>query len=280
MEIFQIKKTEICAGLMREYKLFQISDTHMACLDEQSSDEEREDHIRAHGWDEMKRDFAKSAGELCDERYNLEARELFEMLTQHAIDIKSDALILSGDIFDRITESNLRYLKRFIAEYPLPVIYCFGNHDSMNIKGEYVNQYDRFKGIVDNPECDSTLFSEINIVTIDNGTKKITDKQIAFLEEQLRGECKILLVLHAPLNIGEFGMSLSGKLSPYFLQGVEGDSENAFKFNEIVKNGKDKILAVLAGHIHRFCEGSINDELWQFTCSSGLIGAGREIIIK
>ena len=89
-----------------------------------------------------------------------------------------------------------------------------------------------------------------------------------------------MLVVHAPLNIGEFGEGLSKKLSPYFLQGVEGDPENAFKFNEIVKNNDDKIIAVLAGHIHCFYEGKATEKLWQMTTSSGLIGAGREIIIK
>ena len=280
MEMLQIKKTEICAGLGREYKLFQISDMHMACLDNESSELDKADRVRAGRWIEMKREFADSAGELCDERYDVEADEIFPLLTQYALDIKADALILSGDIFDRITESNLRYLKRFLAEYPLPVIYCFGNHDSMNEAGEYVNQYERFEGIVDSPECDAICLDGLKVVTIDNGTKKITDKQIAFLEEQLKGEQKFLLVLHAPLNVGEFGKGISEKLSPYFLQGVNGDSENAFKFNEIVKNNSDKIIAVLAGHIHRFYEGRIDGDLWQLTCSSGLIGAGREIIIK
>lgn len=280
MELLQIKKTVLCADIGREYKFFQISDMHMACLDELSTKEDIADNIRARRWDTMKRDFAEQAGELCDERYDIEADKLFDMLTKRAIDFGADALILSGDIFDRITESNLRYLKRFMAEYPLPVIYCFGNHDSMNINGEYVNQYERFAGIVENPECDAYYLDGLTVVTIDNGTKKITDRQIAFLEEQLRGENKILLVVHAPLNIGEFGKSLAKKLSPYFLQGVDGDPENAFKFNELVKNNDDKIVAVLAGHIHCFYEGEATEELLQMTTSSGLIGAGREIIIK
>lgn len=31
--LLQIKRTELNIGLKREYKFFQISDAHMACLD-------------------------------------------------------------------------------------------------------------------------------------------------------------------------------------------------------------------------------------------------------
>ena len=57
MEMLQIKKTEICRGLGREYKLFQISDMHMACLDNESSELDKADRVRASRWIEMKREW-------------------------------------------------------------------------------------------------------------------------------------------------------------------------------------------------------------------------------
>ena len=70
--LLQIKKTVIELGLKREYKLFQVSDMHLAFLDENSSETDINDHIRFHKqWDSLKREFARDAGEFCDERYDI-----------------------------------------------------------------------------------------------------------------------------------------------------------------------------------------------------------------
>ena len=118
MENFlQIKRTVLESGLDREYKFFQISDMHMACLNENSSELDRTDHARfLKQWNAQKRNFAKEFGEFCDERYDIEPHLIFEMLTKHAVDIKADALILSGDIIDRVTESNLSNMREFVAK--------------------------------------------------------------------------------------------------------------------------------------------------------------------
>jgi predicted MPP superfamily phosphohydrolase len=279
--LLQIKKTEINIGLDREYKLFQISDVHMACLDENSSMLDISENKRSREkWDELKVEFANESGELCDERYDMEASELFELLTRHALDIGADALILSGDMFDRVSDSNVRYMERFLANYPIPVIYCPGNHDWMNEKGEHLNQYDRLTGISTSLAADSWDFGEFEIVAIDNGEKKITDYQISYIKNKLEGNKKIILVVHAPLNIGKFGSRMEKEKSPYFLMGVEGDCENCFKFNKLISENSNKLIAVLAGHVHCFYEDSICEDLNQYTTSSALIGAGREIIIK
>ena len=279
--LLQLKRTEINIGLKREYKLFQISDAHMACLDDESSITDINDNKRFHAqWDTLKADFAKDANEFCDKRYDVEPNMLFELLTKHALDFGADALILSGDMFDRVSESNIRYMKRFLKSYPIPVIYCPGNHESISENGEHINQYERLVDVINEPSANSVDFGEFEIVTIDNGTKKITDSQISYLENKFETNKKILLVVHAPLNLGEFGSRMIKEKSPYFLLGVKGDSENCFRLNRLVMENSRKIIAVLTGHVHCFYEGAIDECLNQYTTSSALIGAGREIIIK
>lgn len=279
--LLQIKRTELNIGLKREYKFFQISDAHMACLDKNSSLIDKNDNKRFHlQWDTLKAEFAKEAGEICDERYDVEPNVLFELLAKHALSFGADALILSGDVFDRVSESNIRYMKSFLSTYPIPVIYCLGNHESMNEAGEHINQYNRLTEICKKPDADSMDFGEFEIVTIDNGAKNISDSQISYLESKLKADKRILLVVHAPLNLGEFGNRMTKEKSPYFLLGVKGDSENCFKLNQLVADNSDKLIAVLAGHVHCFFEDSIKGFLNQYTTSSALIGAGREIIIK
>ena len=280
-DFLQISRTEINVGLSKEYKFFQISDMHMSYVFKNSSKEEIQEQIRtSNQWKSLKKEFAKAANEFCDERYDIDSHIIFEKLANYTLEINADALILSGDIFDRVTDSNIKYMQGFLKDFRVPVIFCPGNHCSMDINGEYKNMYHKISKVIPNPEYSSYEFEDFNILTFDNGTKKITDNQLKFLEEKLKENKKILMVLHAPLNLGEFGKEYVNKMSPYFFQGVAGDTENAFKFNELVKENDDRIIAVLAGHIHSFAEGKLTNNLMQYVCSSALIGAGREIIIK
>ena len=277
----QISKTQIDIGLNREYRFFQLSDAHIAYIDEQSSDIDIRDNARSTaGWKKLKVEFATQFAEHCDESYDVEAHTLLELLTEHAIDFDADAVIFSGDIMDRVTDSNIRYLKGLVAHFPRQIIYCPGNHASHDEYGNHRNMYDRFKGLIDSPEIDVVDFGEFEIVTVDNGAKQITDYQLTRLKEEIDKGKKILLVLHAPLNLGEFGEQMRKKISGYFLLGVEGDGENAFKFIDLIKENDKSFIAVLAGHIHTAVEYPITDNLIQYTASSALIGYGREIIIK
>lgn len=280
--LLQISKTEINIGLSKEYRFFQISDAHMSNLDEQSSQLDQDEYRRSHSqWDTLKIEMARDAKEFYDSRYDIEANVLFELLTEHAISFGADALILSGDIMDRVSESNIRYMKKFKSEYPLPVIYCPGNHAYIDEYGNHNKKmYERFEGLISNPDFDIFDYNEFEIVTVDNGTKQITNEQIEKLKKELEKNKKIILVLHAPLNLGKFGEEARKYFNSYFLMPGNGDCEQSYEFARIVEENSDKLICVLAGHIHRTMEYPISDGVMQYTTSSALIGYGREIIIK
>ena len=82
------------------------------------------------------------------------------------------------------------------------------------------------------------------------------------------------------VRLGEFGEIMGKKISGYFLLGSNGDSENAHALVRLIKENDEKLIAVLAGHIHTSVEYQITDKLKQITTSSALIGYGREIILK
>ena len=279
--LLQINRTEIDIGLQREYRFFQISDAHIAYVDENSSEVDIKDHERScDGWYNTKREFATQFSELCDERYDVDAHLLFEALMEYAADFNPDAVILSGDIMDRVTESNIRYLKNYLSKYPKRVIYCLGNHATHDEYGTHRNMYDRFNGLVKNPDFDVFDFGEFEIVTLDNGSKTVSDEQIKKLMAEIQKGKKILLVIHIPLRLGEFGDVMGKKISGYFLMGSLGDDESAFELNKIIEENSSSFIAVLAGHIHTSVEYDIAKNLRQYTTSSALIGYGRKIIIK
>lgn len=280
MELLQIKKTEINLGLEKEYRFLQISDMHLSYCDSQSSQIDINEHKRFHNqWDSLKVQFANDNNEFCDKRYDIEPNILFEALCSHALDFKANALILSGDIVDRLTESNIRYLKNMFSSFPMPVIYCLGNHEHMNENGDKLNQYDRLKDIIPNPEYTSVDFNDFELITIDNN-KPISNSQLEFLKEKIKSNKKLLLVEHKPLLLGEFGERLLDKIGEYFFIGIEKDTESTKEFVNLVKENSDHFIAVLCGHIHSAREYKITEDLMQISTSSGLIGACREIIIK
>ena len=277
----QINRTEINIGLEKEYKFFQISDSHIAYVDEKSSDVDIKDNDRSfNGWHTTKREFATKFSEFCDERYDIQAHLLFEKLMDYALDFNPDAVIFSGDIMDRVTDSNIRYLKDYIGSYPKKVIYCLGNHATHDEYGNHRNMYDRFEGLVENPDFDIFDFGEFEIVALDNGSKTVTPSQLEKLKNEIQKGKKILLVIHIPLRIGEFGKIMGEQIGGYFLMGSDGDDASAFELNRLVEENASSFIAILAGHIHTSVEHNVSENLKQYTTSSSLIGYGREIIIK
>lgn len=281
MENFlQIRRTEIHAGLTREHRLFQISDMHLAYVDEQSDETELANQIPYHKqWDVEKREKAELFGEFCDERYDIDAHLIFERLCAHAVRFGAEALVISGDLMNRVGESGLRYLRRFFADYPLPVIYCPGNHEHIHISGERRDMFELFSDLIPHPAFDVFDFGDFDLVTLDNGIKQITEEQLFRMREQIaHGKCT-LLVLHAPLAAGEFYEVMKGKMSPYFFFGAEKDAQPVHEMVRLICENDDRFLCVLAGHIHGATELHVTERLMQYTASSGLIGGGREIIL-
>ena len=281
-DLLQIKKTCIDIGLKKEYKFFQISDIHLSYCDENSSELDKNEHEHFHNqWDTLKVDFANQFGEFCDERYDVEPTVLFGELCNHALEIGADALILSGDIVDRVTRSNIEYLKEIFKTISIPIIYCPGNHEHMDENGNKFDDCDaRIKEILPKAEFDSIELDEFKVIAIDNGGMDVNEKQLELLKAELQGDKRILLIQHKPLNLGCFGKELLDKIGSYFFMGTEHSSNVTKEFVELINQNSEKFIAVLCGHIHAAKEYEIANGLLQISTSSGLIGACREIIIK
>ena len=280
MELFQIKRTEFNLGLKKEYKFFQISDMHISYCDSESVDADIKEHNRCEErWLEQKKEFANDHNELCDDRYNMESTELFEALLDRAKEFNPDAIILSGDIMDRITDSNIRYLKNLFSKIEIPIIYCPGNHDYMDIDHNFINPYEIVKDFTNDPEFNIIDYGEFVLLAVDNN-KSISKMQLELLKEQIASDKKLLLVEHKPLLLGEFGDKLLSKIGSYFFMGTSKDTDTTKEYVNLVKENSDRFIAVLCGHIHFAREYKITENLMQISTSSGLIGAGREIIIK
>ena len=280
MELLQIKRTEFNLGLKKEYKFFQISDMHISYCDELSSPLDISDKERCDiQWNKGKIQFAKDNDEFYDERYNIDSIVLLETLFSHAKEIKADAIILSGDIMDRVTDSSVRYLKNLFSNAGVPVFYCLGNHEHLNENHDKVNQYDRLKDLTSTPEYCSVDYEDFELLIVDNN-KPISIEQLNFLKDKIASGKKLILVEHKPLLLGEFGEKMLDKIGEYFFIGLDKDDDITKEYVNIIKENDSHFIAVLCGHIHSAREYKITENLMQISTSSGLIGACREIIIK
>ena len=280
MDLLQIKKSEFNLGLDREYKFLQISDMHISYCDELSSPLDISDKERCNiQWNKMKIQFAKDNDEFYDERYDIDSIVLLETLFAHAEKIDADAIILSGDIMDRVTDSSIRYLKNLFAKAGMPVFYCLGNHEHFNENHDKINQYDRLKDLTNSPEYVSVDYGDFELLIVDNN-KPISIEQLNFLKDKIASDKKLILVEHKPLLLGEFGEKMLDKIGEYFFIGLDKDDDITKEYVNLIKENDSHFIAVLCGHIHSAREYKITENLMQISTSSGLIGACREIIIK
>ena len=281
MDLLQLQHTVLQAGFHREYTLFQLSDAHLVYADEASSPEDvRLYHDEVTRWYSIKRDFAAIYGEVCDERYDIEPCLLLQKLMDHAVHSGAQALLISGDVMETITESALRYLRNLFAAYPLPILFCPGNH-CLEDAQDPENLYPKLGTLIPDPEFQILDMEEFRIIAVDDSRKTVSDRVLHLLREALCDPRPILLMLHIPLKLGEFAQKAEDLLQdPYWLVDGETCGENAAALLQLVRENAHRFLAVLSGHVHGNIEGVIAPGLMQITTSSALIGQGRLIRIS
>lgn len=279
----QIRKTEIVIpGLTKEYKFVQITDIHVAHLDEQSSEEDRRLAEKSHAkWFSLKKEMATKAGEIspdwCDGKT---AEEMMELLGEHAETFGADALLISGDAVDFDSGACIRFMQDYIARRKVPVIYIPGNHEHWDETETHRNCYDLLEPVMPSPAFRVFDYGEFEIVALDNARKDATEEQIAALEAECAKGKPIILLVHIPINLGYFKTVVRSQVGHYFLFGVEYDTDNARKMVDVIARPDNNIHAILAGHIHYTAEGEFADGRMQYSTSSGLIGGCREIVVK
>ena len=280
MELLQLDRTVIKKGFSRPYRLFQLSDAHLACTDDHSTPEDtvlaRE--LTAH-WMTIKRDFAALYHEFCDERYDTDPCVLLKALMDHAAASGAEALLISGDLMERVTDSCIRYLRGVFDAYPLPILFCPGNHCYANAQGEKQNLYSCLRTLIPDPEFQTLDMGEFRIIAVDDAMRAVSDRVLSLLRTALEDPRPILLMCHIPLRMGEYDRLIGDTLDPYFFLNGETDGENAAAFLHLVEENAHRFIAVLAGHVHGTLEHPIAPGLIQYTTSSALIGKGREIVI-
>ena len=244
--------------------IYHFSDVHLAEFDAYSDDQEKTVAImQKQHWETARRSFAEGNGEPYIKESTKSTYEHFLNMIEVAND--GDVLILTGDICDYISGANLRTINAALEHFAKPFVYVKGNHE---ITGEILD------GIcfsnINNP-VQTVELEDMLIIGIDNSARDITAEQNQKLKEAIEIGKPILIAMHIPM-VTERNKILTEKVSKYFLLNHENPSAGVLEFVDIIKQNAEKIIAILAGHLHFINNSEIAKDVTQYVASQGALG--------
>lgn len=246
-------------GVQRKI-LYHFSDIHLAYTDPAEVGSRVMDYDSwAAGWP----GFSRQYGEPWDKAQMKEpAEHLSSLLTLAS---SGDTIVLTGDLCDKVNETNLSLLEEKLKAVTVPFMAVCGNHDMAHeIPDGYV-----FSGM--NQPVQTLDLGDLLIVGIDNSTRQVTGAQNEQLRRLLSLDKPILLIMHVPV-MTEGNRDILLHCGDYFRLNHPDATEETLAFIELLKANAGKIAAVLAGHLHFHNESEIAPGLPQFVTSQGVLG--------
>jgi predicted MPP superfamily phosphohydrolase len=256
----ELKATIKIPGLADTLKIMQITDSHISIADESESD------LMKYG-ERMHKAYMYPR-----KHYSLDTSETtFSYLDDLLLKAKKervDLLLLTGDIVNFPSVVSVKYVYDRLMKTGIPWLYISGNHDWHyegmegnidSLRQTWIGKslMPLYKGL--NPLYYSKVIDGINFVGIDNSTNQVNEMQVLFLKDQLTKKEPVILISHIPYDLIS-GLTQSGMKS----------------LIDVISSNSDKIVAVIAGHIHRtsyFFTGN----LCQYTSLPAFQGAALTI---
>lgn len=227
----------------------------------------------------------------------------FKELLQLAKDPQADLIALGGDIINNPSASSVRYVQQAVWATGVRSLYVAGNHDW---------HYEGLPGSPDqlreawigrsllplyearNPLGSAIQFGTLNFVAIDNSTYQVSPEQLAYFEKELARGLPTVLLVHIPLWVAtgdEKHVSACGdprwswdtdrnfEIERRTRWPKSGNLKSTVEFVARVKTA-DKLVAVLAGHIHRNAEVRLSASAVQYVTRAACDGGFRRITFE
>lgn len=244
--------------------IYHFSDIHLTEYDVLSDEAEI---IKAKkgtdGWAKGRLNFAASNNESTAEELQLSSGEHFSNLI--SLSESGDAFVMTGDICDFINGANMRKIDADLKNAKVPFIAVCGNHDkASDIPDGHI--YSALKNPVQTLDLGDMI-----IVGIDDSEGKITSYQLDRLKELLSQDKPLIIAIHIPIMTDDNADRLM-QCGSYFSLNNPNSSAETLEFIEILKQNTDKIVAVLAGHLHFANNSKVENGLMQYVSTQGLLG--------
>ncbi len=251
--------------------IYHFSDSHLTEYDAESDINEIEHSKKqTEAWEGVRKGFCEAYGCPYGELEMQSAQEHLENLLNCAAD--GDALVIAGDTMDYINGANLRISEKLFGKFEKPFVQVCGNHEPHNdIPEGYV--VSKIKN-----EIQTVDLGDMIIIGLDNSQRKITASQLDALKAFAQEGKPMLLVMHVPIMNDE-NRELLLKSGVYFQLNYDGCPKENLEFIEFIKENGDKIIAVLAGHLHYSNVSKISDDVTQYVTSQGVTGNIHRYVI-
>lgn len=255
---------KIKAKGVKKKVVYHFSDLHLTESDELSTNAERElASEKTKFWETGREYFASTYNEPFDEAQRQSTHLLLLKLLSEAQ--KGDAFVMTGDILDFSGGANFRLVGGALQNVACPYIYVCGNHENPN----------NFPKTAPFSEAQKPVqvleLEDIIICGVDNSRGEITPAQIQAIKNLLSGGKPVIVAMHIPI-MTEDNKSVLEKCEEYYILNRKGASKEVYEFIDLIKQNTDKIIAVLAGHLHFASNGKIASSLTQYVVSQGLLG--------
>ena len=240
--------------------LYHISDIHLNHSDDPAASQQP---LTYETWVQGWPGFSK----VYNEPYEPEQMKLPEEHLACLLEIanQGDAIVMTGDICDKVSLANLQILEEALGKVETPWLAVCGNHDlAQDIPDGY--RYSQIKNSVQILDLgDLILFG------VDDSPRQITADQTSALRKVLELGKPVIVALHIPIMTEE-NRNILINCGDYFRLNHPEATEETLAFIDCIKENAGQIAAVLAGHLHFHNESNIAPGLPQFVNSQSVLG--------
>lgn len=253
-------------NLDRDYVFWQVSDTHINYVEDESL-------IDFYG--QKNRDWTPK-------KDGFNPLYAFDFMIEEAKKRGLDALILAGDLVDFCNQTSIDYVCDRLKTLDCEKIVALGNHEGS--LGDPVittrTFYPKYMELTSQkPDCRIVDYGKFMFATLDDSDLKIVPEQIEFLKSLKKYNKPVILVTHIPLITEGLEPSCMKIWGTKFMLGTYDDTDLTKEAVSIIKAEDSPIIAVLAGHLHYENTSEFKKGQYQY-CSAPLFTRFiREIII-
>ena len=260
--------------LLHEYKIpakgikkktiYHFSDVHLTEYDVQSDENEKAKAIKETlYWENMRCEFAEKYNEPYIKENETSTHTHLENILSAAEE--GDALIITGDLCDYINGANLRTVQHKLSNFKKPFMYVLGNHENKDEIPEDLC-YSKIKNPVQMLDLEDLI-----VLGFDNSKRTITAEQNLLLKQALNRGKPLLIAMHVPI-MTDGNRALLEECGEYFRLNHKDATPETYEFIDIIKQNKEQIVAVLAGHLHFRNNTEIAKGVTQYVSSQGALG--------
>ena len=244
--------------------IYHFSDLHLTEYDSFSNEAERHTAIeQSDFWKTGREYFAKTYNEPLSAEQCVDTRTHFANLLSEANN--GDALIITGDVFDYISGANLRTADLYLKSFSKPFMTVCGNHENpKEIPDNHI--FSKAKNSIQILDL-----GDIVVFGIDNSKGNILAEQNEQLKKALLLEKPVIIAMHIPVMTEE-NKDKFEKIEEYYWLNNKSAAKEVLDFIDIIKENADKIIAVLAGHLHFMNNSEITSGVTQYVSSQALLG--------